>query len=380
MHDIETETIKLNYFNFIEKCKDENGFKLTPKSDATPFGLCFAIFGYNLIQRNDILTKNRDVWGKLLKKNILDYYELRKNLNENLVYDKPYLQLLTFTLSALSILDLLDEVSLEKQILQITDNDITTLLTKVGAHRGLPKSGNFSMFYIVLLIHCKLYLKKQVDKKISDWIKFHLKTINDFGFWGNYKSMSHLQFQNGYHQYEILKYLEVTNKSQDRAITSTLMLADRNCQFAPYVGGGSCYDYDATYILTLNKKIRSKTLITCLENLHLTLKSLQNPDGGFCESKNIRPLNLNYFKEFSYHIYNSSGIARYERLRQMVTLMRPKYNKIDTHWSKYSRKWEESSLWDSWFRLMSIAKIEKFLSKDSNNWNFIDYPGIGYSD
>lgn len=38
-----------------------------------------------------------------------------------------------------------------------------------------------------------------------------------------------------------------------------------------------------------------------------------------------------------------------ERLRYGLTLQRPKHDRIHTHWSQYSRRWDESNLWDTWF-------------------------------
>ena len=50
-----------------------------------------------------------------------------------------------------------------------------------------------------------------------------------------------------------------------------------------------------------------------------------------------------------------------------------------THWTKYSRRWGESNLWDTWFRLLTIARIEISLENENiNKWGFIKYPGIGY--
>ena len=79
------------------------------------------------------------------------------------------------------------------------------------------------------------------------------------------------------------------------------------------------------------------------------------------------------------HVSVALGQARLERLRHSVTLLRPKHNRIDTHWSDYSRRWDESDLWDSWFRMQTIARIDIALNPQNfDDWGFIDYPGIGY--
>ena len=49
------------------------------------------------------------------------------------------------------------------------------------------------------------------------------------------------------------------------------------------------------------------------------------------------------------HIRSGRGTARVERLRYGLTLLRRRHDRIQTHWSRYSREWSESNLWDSWF-------------------------------
>lgn len=68
-----------------------------------------------------------------------------------------------------------------------------------------------------------------------------------------------------------------------------------------------------------------------------------------------------------------------ERLRYAATLKRPKHDRIHTHWSRYQRRWDESDLWDSWFRMLTLARIEcAFDPARAAAWGFIDYPGIGW--
>ena len=68
-----------------------------------------------------------------------------------------------------------------------------------------------------------------------------------------------------------------------------------------------------------------------------------------------------------------------ERLRYFSALNHPKHNKIKTHWTSYSRDWSESNTWDTWFRLMTIARVLFKLDKHEGvNWSFINFPGIGF--
>ena len=49
---------------------------------------------------------------------------------------------------------------------------------------------------------------------------------------------------------------------------------------------------------------------------------------------------------------------------------------MKSHFDKYQKKWNESSLWDSWFRMLLLARIDKFNNYNSFNSNFINFPGI----
>ena len=110
-----------------------------------------------------------------------------------------------------------------------------------------------------------------------------------------------------------------------------------------------------------------------------SILSEQNEDGGFSESLYIRPRNLKNLKSMTQHLVQKEGRVRAERARFCLTLLRFKHNKIKTHWTKYSREWHESNLWDSWFRMLTIARIDNSISLSSSNWGFINFPGIGHS-
>jgi hypothetical protein len=189
--------------------------------------------------------------------------------------------------------------------------------------------------------------------------------------------MSHLQFQNGYHQYEIFDYIGIP-APWCLAAQSVASIADFEGRFAPYPGGGGCFDYDAVFFLTSNANIASSHRPL----LQVTAESIlrdQNPDGGFCESKYVRPRSVHNVRRSLNHAFNVGGAARLERLRWALTTLRPKHDRIQTHWSEYRRGWGESDLWDSWFRMLTLARIESSLVPDrASNWGFIDFVGIGF--
>jgi len=291
--------------------------------------------------------------------------------------DKPYLQLLTFTLSALSILGTLSERPLADEVSALLPEDVEVFLLNAKALQGFPRSGNQAMFLAILLIYARDYLGFDTHSAIDRWVTLHRLAMNRFGFWGFARTPSHLQFQNGYHQYEILHYLQSEGIPWEDAAASVALLSDKEGHFAPYPGGGGCYDYDAVFMLTAQANLT----LRYQELLKLTAASIldeQNTDGGFCESRYIRPRSPeNLFRAIN-HGLSCSGKARLERFYSTLTLLRPKHDRIHTHWSSYSREWNESDLWDSWFRMLTLARIDCALNPEKVSlWGFINFPGIG---
>ena len=222
------------------------------------------------------------------------------------------------------------------------------------------------------------YLGQDTQRAIDTWVSLHLEEMNRFGFWGDVRSMSHLQFQNGYHQYEMLEYLKVAGTPWEKLSPWVAGLSDEEGHFAPWPGGGACFDYDAVFLLT-GSSTSVKSNSDLLRRTRETIIASQNDDGGFCESHYIRPRSFTNITRSWKHVRGSKGKARLERIRQSLTLLRPKYDRIETYWGDHARQWSDSALWDSWFRMLLIARIDVALDPSlAADWGFIDYPGIGY--
>jgi hypothetical protein len=372
--------VRKNYFNFICQCDAGEGqYRLTTCSEPTPYALCFAVFGLQLLQKREVIKENSGLYDSILRDNLSKFHDKRIADGVDLYTDKAYLQLLTFTMSALSIVGTLHLDPLESYVTPLLEVDPLALLKRAGVFKGVARTGNLAMFFIILLIHMRDYLKYNTKDLIDKWIDGHISSMNQFGFWGKVDSMSHLQFQNGYHQYEAMDYFHAENVPWDKAANNVAILADNEGHFAPYPGGGGCYDYDAIYIITGAGPKAITQHRDLLIRTAQTILTEQNADGGFCESHYIRPRTVKNLFRSAKHVFSAQGKARKERLRQSITLLRPKHNRIHTHWSEYSRQWDESDLWDSWFRMLTIARIDVALDpKKISEWGFIDYPGIGF--
>jgi hypothetical protein len=193
--------------------------------------------------------------------------------------------------------------------------------------------------------------------------------------------MTHLQFQNGYHQYEILEYLHVDNPKLPAARQAVATLADSSGHFAPYPGGSGCYDYDAVFVLTAGGSVRDERIRFLLDRTAGSILDQQGREGGFCESRHVRPRTIATVQKFGRQVASAWNRPPLfvERLRYALTLQRPKHDEIHTHWSADGRGWDESNLWDTYFRLLTLARIDTALnSGGALSWGFIPYPGIGH--
>lgn len=373
-----TASAAIGYARFIESCRDSaTEFRLTTRAEPTAFARCFALFGMRLLLEEDRFKDSINAWVAALKADLDRYRQLRAAAGEVLKFDKFYLQLLTFSLSALSILGRSAAEPCEDHVLPLLSTDVRGDLERLGALEGRARSGNLAMFMAILLLHARDVLGVPTSARVDEWVDLHMRHMNGHGFWGP-SGMTHLQFQNGYHQYEILEYLHVPEVPWERAARSVALLADRAGHFAPYPGGGGCYDYDAVFVLT-GGVAAAESHRDLLLTTASSIVAEQNPDGGFAESLKVRPLTSANLAAMLRHCAQADGPARLERARLAAALLRPKNARIHTHWSRYSRQWGESDLWDAWFRMLSLARIEAALDPSAaKRWGFINYPGIGF--
>jgi len=368
------------YATYVESTAAESsGFRLTVRAEPTPYARCFAVFGFQLLQDHNRLARDADRWSRAIRADLDAVCRKRSAAGAHLSADKPYLQLLTFSLSALAILDRLDEDPLADHVLPVLSTDVEADLRRAGALDGKAGSGNQAMFLAILLIHARAMLGVDTTSRLERWQSLFLNEMNRFGFWGAASSISHLQFQNGYHIYEILEYLDASVPTWNDTADYVASLADEEGHFAPYPGGGGCYDYDAVFMITGAGAAAVQRHRDLLLRTAASILREQNPDGGFCESGCIRPRSVSTVRRMLRHAGSARGTALIERSRYGLTLLRPKHDRIQTHWSTYSREWGESDLWDSWFRMLTLARSEVALDlARAADWGFIDYPGIGH--
>lgn len=350
---------------------DELSFSITfENKKESCFALLFAIFLSDLTLNSELIFKDKK---KLYDKVIENFLRFTKNKD---IFEKSYLQLLTLTLSALYIIDSENISFKEKFIKDVESNKIKVLdyLNNFKCLKGKPSSGNYAMFLAIVLIYLDRFLGTDKKKEIDYWVKLHLENVNINGLWGDDKNF-YAYFQNGYHQYEIFKYLKLNEVPIKKATEAVSKLLNKYGGFAPYPGGGACYDYDAIFFLTYttNNIFLKKNYTSILKNFRLNFF----PNLGFSENIYCRPLNFKNFYKVIINPFEKIDERFTEKLISSVSILRHKNKVIKNQFSEKPYEWNKPNLFATWFRIMSIARIEKNLGLN-NNWKFINFPGIGF--
>ena len=361
-------------------------YKMNKQAGASIFSSIFALYIY-------ILFNKPYQWNSLEKKSWANYIQLYQDEKTGLfipdgfscnLNSKPVYQLTAFCLSALNHLNAKPKYKLTfiKQFKK--SGDINNYLKTNGCLDGYPSSGNMAMFLAIFLTYEYENTggKKYIDL-INIWFDEHNKNINkETGYWGDWsKKHPFLGFQNGFHQYLIYNYWSQEHPYYKKIVDNILNLQDNRGHFAPYPGGGGCYDLDATDTLInfgYKKGYRKEEIKKALFLLYENIIKSQNIDGGFCETIRIPESLFGIFSldmiKFILSTHNIS-ISKY-KFKKLKSCIHNRV--IKTHWVKDGRLWNESNMWDTWFRLLTIAEIDTIINFSNLKWGFLNTIGLGW--
>ncbi|MGF1584841.1 MAG: hypothetical protein ACFCUM_05940 [Bacteroidales bacterium] len=358
-------------------------YKFSPGTSSSLFTTCFALYILDLFKETDNLSLEE-------KKEWTNYINSFQSESDGLFYPNPQyhpdkerdvFQASCFCLSALSILE-----SKPKYRISIVDqwrtrDNVEQYLKERGCHLGKSGSGNKAMFQAILLTHEYERDKDHVLlESINSWFDFHDRFQNSSGFWGKgrqgrlYKGL-----QNALHQFVIYEYWNRNYPRIEQVAQTALKLNDQEGFFSHLPGGDSCKEYDSLHLLLYFYKDSLKLIEPVLEKAIGALITRWNEDGGFCENP-TRPFKSNYTQLMAFIFNAQNNEIRITRgINVLKEIIKPKKHNT-RKWIKESQPWSESTLWDTWFRCLSIAEISCFI--DSNyykRYRFHKHIGLGFN-
>lgn len=365
-------------------------YRFATNADATIFCTCFALFILDLFKETDKFTnQQRQEWIGYIRsfQNQQNGYFEPKNyyLKDK---ERARYQLTCFCLSALGILGSEPRYPLRFIEQWKMPDDVKKYLHDRGCHEGKPGSGNKAMFLAIFLTYeYERTKEKHLLNKMNAWFSFHDETQNNSGFWGNDRSSHFFHgLQNGFHQLLVYFYWNRPINKLEKIVDVALRLQDRQGYFSPVPGGWPCYDYDAIHILVNAYHLlnyRRYEITKSLKKAFYAIVQNQNEDGGFCQSKQNPGGVINLIKGLRFYMYGKSPYVWYYRLRKSIGVTIRRKAPITTGWTKNGRKWDESNLWDTWFRCLSLAEIVNTIElKDGlglKKSNFHKTIGLGFN-
>lgn len=242
-------------------------------------------------------------------------------------------------------------------------------------------SGNKAMFVGIMLAE----EAERGAAGLEAWFDWHdANTDPASGFWGRGRASRFWEGMQGYvHQLVVYNYCGREQPSLNAAARRTLALQQADGLFSPKGGGGACDDLDALHILTSAHRrfagLRPE-IEAALMRARAGILANQNEDGGFCWAQRPRFGLGDWWQVKRHNLDLRQPDKLYVALRAALAGQMKLNRKIETGWSDDGRAWDQSSLWDTWFRLLGMAEIELILTADalSADWQSIPAPNFGW--
>lgn len=393
----ETEDLRRRVLAWLETMRMSGHigqFRLNHGSDATVFASCFAVFLRHLF--DDL--KNLDAEERLSWLGWLQGFQDQTSglfvdpesvsRTPDRLHDPDHLnqQLTTFCLSAIHALGGRPLYPLRFLEAWKPKDKLIAWLNSLDWHNSW-NSGNKAMFMGIFLIYDGIQGGAPMSlQALEAWFDWHDQHQNpETGFWGAGQRAHYIDGMGGaYHQYLIYNYMKRPINYAERIVDRTLFLQQPDGTYSPFQGGMTCYEMDAVDILVqmyLRNDYRREDIRVALRRVLMGTLRTQNPDGGFCWGR-YRPWNLQEYRrlitDFSRH---RSFYYWYRNWRAAVVTQLRRKPKLKTGWTSQARDWSESSVFDTWFRSLTIAEICCVLTDmpyAGFPWKFLSVPGLGW--
>ena len=387
---------KKNIENYIFSLKNSNGGFYLQKNfyQTTLMSSAFSIITLELVdsldkieiskEQNYFLKYQDEKTGFFVDPNLkLDYKKI-----EDIELNYIHYQTSAFSVSAIDALGMKPKYDFTFLNAFRGKEKISKFFEKIDWRNPWHES-NKIMFLLQFFSYEYIVMKKENSLDDIHTILDCLDSAQDSktGLWGTqFKASSFASMAAAYHFLIFYKYFNRKINFSEKISSSVFQLQMRDGLFHPFGGGGACEDLDAIDVIY---KISSDISTESEESLKRAYRALlQNYDknGGFCWAK--RPtfpflVGLKYFNP-SLELFNLGmikWIIKNNYIGSLIPFFKEKKIYEYSNWNLMKYRINLSDSWSTWFRLLSIATIERLLpelKKHDIDYKFRRLPSIGW--
>lgn len=366
-------------------------YRMTRALDGSLFTDCFALFARHLLDDEYDKDERAELVERLQAAQNPDTGGWQAGAAGSSSYHTPdhvSQQLTGFALSALATLGAPPRYPLRFLDAFADEAAVADYLSRLPWDDNPWHSGNRAMFLGTFLVFdAQRFGYGGSSGRLEAWFDWHDRHARPgSGFWGARPSADwYVGMGGASHQYVIYHFCGRRPPYLERAVERTLRMQYRDGRFWPVVGGGSCYELDAVEILLVGHALlpewRPQIEAACRRAIPVVLAS-QNDDGGFCWARR-RWLDLPDTIQNLLVTGDARAMLWSLRARLNAYVLRHRERRT-TQWTNGDHPVSASSLFDTWFRLLTLAQIARITgdprlaavpwrSLPAPNWGFLGH-------
>ena len=392
MHQMNRKNIE----NYIFSLKNPNGGFYLQKNfnQTTLMSSAFSIITLELVdslnkieiskEQNYFLKYQDEKTGFFVDPNLnLDYKKI-----EDIELNYIHYQTTAFTLSALDALGMKTKYNFTFLNAFRGKEKILKFFEKIDWRNPWHES-NKIMFLLQFFSYEYIVMKKEDSLDHIHTILDCLDSAQDSktGLWGTqFKASSFASMAAAYHFLIFYKYFNRKINSSEKISSSVFQLQMRDGLFHPFGGGGACEDLDAIDVIYKTSSGVKTESEESFKRAYSALLQNYDKNGGFCWAK--RPtfpflVGLKYFNP-SLELFNIGmikWIIKNNYIGSLIPFFKEKKIYKYSNWNLMKYHINLSDSWSTWFRLLSIATIERLLpdlKKHDIDYKFRRLPSIGW--
>ncbi len=294
-------------------------------------------------------------------------------------------QLTTYALSALVTLDIEPRYPLRFTQTWMQPGWVKSFLDSLDWKHNAWNSGSRAMFVAIILTYQVQYqANAKAQQSLDEWFQWHEEHARPrSGYWGtSYQCDWYIGMGGAAHQYTLYDYHQRRPPYLEQAVEQIVKMQYYDGRFWPLYGSGSCYELDAMQILMVGYRhlpqYHDSIQQVARKMIDFTMTA-QNDDGGFCWANRRWFVWQDIIR--SLPVTGDIGAMLWSFQKQAIAHIKRNDIRSKTVWIKGLHTIQTSSLFDTWFRLLTLAEIAQVLEDErlaSFDFQPLKFVGWGY--